>query len=58
MNDNPHLMAIIDSKLAQARSSLQNNRPDVAGDLLAQTQIYAAALATGGSTAGSQPRIA
>lgn len=46
MNDNPHLLAIMESKMAQARLHLQNASFDKADDLLAQVKIYADALKT------------
>ena len=44
MNDNPHLMAILDSKMAQVRLNLQHDNFAKANDLLAQVKIYAEAL--------------
>jgi hypothetical protein len=44
VNDNPHLMAIIDSKMAQARLNQQHGSVVRANDLLAQVKIYADAL--------------
>jgi hypothetical protein len=46
MNDNPHLMAIIESKLAQARLALRHGSAAKADDLLEQAKIYAEALQT------------
>ncbi|MGI4745327.1 MAG: hypothetical protein ACRYGI_02250 [Janthinobacterium lividum] len=46
MNDNPHLLAIMESKMAQARLHLQHASFDKADDLLAQVKIYADALKT------------
>lgn len=50
MNDNPHLLAIMESKMAQARLQLQHASFDKADDLLAQVKIYAEALRTKPST--------
>ncbi len=44
MNDTAHLMAIIEDKMAQAKTSLQNNDPERADDLMAQVRIYSASL--------------
>lgn len=44
MNDNPHLLAILESKMAQARLHQQHNSLEKADDLLAQIKIYAEAL--------------
>ncbi len=46
MDDNPHLMAIIDSKLAQARLAARHGSAAKADDLLEQAKIYAEALQT------------
>lgn len=44
MNDNPHLLAIIESKMAQLRTNLEHNSDTKAKSLLAEVQIYTAAL--------------
>jgi len=44
MNDNPHLLAIMESKMAQARLHLQHSSFEKADDLLTQVKIYAEAL--------------
>ena len=41
MNDAPHVLAIIESKMAQVRTRLEHNSFDKAKDLLAQVKIYA-----------------
>lgn len=46
MNDNPHLMAIIESKMAQARLTLRHGSAAKADELLDQAKIYADALRT------------
>jgi len=40
MNDNPHLLAIIESKMAQVRTRLEHNSFEKAQSLLAEVQIY------------------
>jgi hypothetical protein len=41
MNDAPHLLAIIESKMAQIRTQLEHNSTTKAQDLLTQVQTYA-----------------
>jgi hypothetical protein len=41
MNDSPHLLAIIESKMAQVRTRLEHNSIAAAQALLAEVQIYA-----------------
>jgi hypothetical protein len=41
MNNNPHLLAIIESKMAQVRTHLEHNSQRKAQDLLAEMAIYA-----------------
>jgi len=41
VNDTPHLLAIIESKMAQVRTQLEHNRPIKARDLLAEVETYA-----------------
>ena len=40
MNDNPHLLAIIESKMAQARTCMEHNAFAKAKALLAEVRIY------------------
>ncbi len=40
MNDAPHLLAIIESKMAQVRTHLEHNSHMKAQDLLAQVEAY------------------
>ena len=44
MNDSPHLLAIIESKMAQVRTHLEHNSPVKARELLSEVEIYAADL--------------
>ncbi|MCQ8279066.1 hypothetical protein NFI95_11475 [Acetobacteraceae bacterium KSS8] len=44
MNDTAHLMAIIEDKMAQAKTCLRNNDAERADDLMAQVRIYSASL--------------
>jgi hypothetical protein len=41
MNDGPHLLAIIESKMAQVRTHLEHNSHLKAQELLAEVQTYA-----------------
>ncbi len=41
MNDSPHLLAIIESKMAQVRTRLEHNRVAKAQALLMEVEIYA-----------------
>ncbi len=41
MNDSPHTLAIIESKMAQVRTRLEHNSFDKAKALLAEVKIYA-----------------
>ncbi len=41
MNNNPHLLAIIESKVAQLRTHLEHNSQAKAQELLVEMQIYA-----------------
>jgi hypothetical protein len=41
MNDAPHILAIIESKMAQVRTRLEHNSHDKAKALLAEVKIYA-----------------
>jgi hypothetical protein len=41
VNDSPHLLAIIESKMAQVRTRLEHNSFDKAQALLAEVKIYA-----------------
>lgn len=41
MNDAPHLLAIIESKMAQVRTHLEHNSPIKAQELLTQVETYA-----------------
>jgi len=41
MNDSPHLLAIIESKMAQVRTRLEHHSYQAAIALLAEVQIYA-----------------
>ena len=47
MNDTPHLMAIIDSKMAQVRTHLEHNSFARAKSLLGEIEIYSADLSHG-----------
>lgn len=47
MNDTPHLLAIVESKMAQLRTNIEHNSFDKARDLLAEIEIYAKGLRTG-----------
>ena len=47
MNDTPHLLAIIETKMAQVRTHLEHNSLAKAQDLLAQVQVYAEDLRSG-----------
>jgi hypothetical protein len=40
MNNNPHLMAILESKVAQVRTSLEHNNAAKAKSLLNEIRIY------------------
>ena len=40
MNDAPHLLAIIESKMAQVRTHLEHNSQIKAQELLAQVETY------------------
>jgi hypothetical protein len=40
MNDNPHLLAIIESKVAQVRTHVEHNSHEKARDLLQQVEVY------------------
>ncbi len=40
MNDGPHLLAIIESKMAQVRTQLEHNSRVKAQELLAEVEIY------------------
>lgn len=40
MNDAPHLLAIIESKMAQVRTHLEHNSHRKAQELLAEVAIY------------------
>jgi hypothetical protein len=40
MNDTPHLLAIIESKMAQVRTHLEHNSTRKAQELLAEVEIY------------------
>ena len=44
MNENPHLLAIVESKMAQARTSMEHNAFAKAKALLAEVKIYNEAL--------------
>ncbi len=41
MNDSPHALAIIESKMAQVRTRLEHNSFEKAKALLAEIKIYA-----------------
>jgi hypothetical protein len=41
MNDSPHVLAIIESKMAQVRTRLEHNSIEKAKALLAEVKIYA-----------------
>lgn len=41
MNDSPHLLAIIESKMAQVRTRLEHNSFETAQSLLTEVKIYA-----------------
>jgi hypothetical protein len=41
MNDSPHLLAIIESKMAQVRTHLEHDSPRKAQELLSEVEIYA-----------------
>ncbi len=41
MNDSPHIMAIIESKMAQVRTRLEHNSFEKAKSLLDEVAIYA-----------------
>jgi hypothetical protein len=41
MNDSPHLLAIIENKMAQVRTHLEHNSPRKAQELLTEVEIYA-----------------
>lgn len=47
MNGNPHLLAIVESKLAQVRTNLEHNSFVKAQSLLAEVDIYARELQSG-----------
>ena len=47
MNDTPHLMAIIESKMAQVRTNLSHNSFARAKSLLNEVEIYSADLRYG-----------
>ena len=47
MNDTPHLLAIIESKMAQVRTRLEHNSIAKAMALLDEVKIYAEDLRTG-----------
>jgi TfoX/Sxy family transcriptional regulator of competence genes len=40
MNDGPHLLAIIESKMAQVRTQLEHNGTVKAQELLTEVEIY------------------
>lgn len=40
MNNNPHLMAIVESKVAQVRTNLEHNNLVRATSLLSEIRIY------------------
>ncbi len=40
MNNNPHLMAIVESKVAQVRTNLEHNNSVRAMSLLSEIRIY------------------
>lgn len=46
MNDTPHLLAIVESKMAQLRTNLEHDSVDKARDLLAEIAIYTEGLRT------------
>ncbi len=41
MNDAPHLLAIIESKMSQVRTHIEHNSQIKAQELLSQVEIYA-----------------
>ena len=47
MNDTPHLMAIIESKMSQVRTHLEHNSFARAKSLLSEIEIYSADLTHG-----------
>ncbi len=51
MNDHPHLLAIVESKMAQVRTNLEHNNFSKADLLLDEVKIYAEALQQPGNTA-------
>ncbi|WP_171034180.1 hypothetical protein [Lichenicoccus roseus] len=44
MNDAPHLLAIVESKMAQVRTQLEHGSPAKAKELLEEVRIYSQAL--------------
>jgi hypothetical protein len=46
MNDNPHLLAILESKLAQVRTQLEHNGFVKAKSLLEEVIVYSDGLST------------
>jgi hypothetical protein len=40
MNCNPHLLALVEDKTAQARTNLEHGEVERARDLLRQAQVY------------------
>lgn len=46
MNDTPHLMAIIESKMAQVKTNLEHDSVAKAKSLLNEVKIYTEALRT------------
>ena len=47
MNNNPHLLAIVESKVAQVRTQLEHNAFVKAKALLAEVEIYSEDLQAG-----------
>jgi len=47
MNDTPHLLAIIESKMAQVRTHLEHDSQRKAQELLAEVEVYTEALRSG-----------
>ena len=46
MNDTPHLMAIVESKMAQLKTNLEHSSLEKAKDLVHEIQVYTEELRT------------
>lgn len=47
MNENPHLLAIIESKMAQVKTNLEHNNPTKVKSLLEEVRIYTEEMQSG-----------